>query len=326
MFINTLWRCGLSIFFIVGLNFFIIHLLPGDPLVHLVGEETYFHLQGKDPEALNALRSKYGLDKPVLHRFGAYLARMATFDLGWSRHWGKPVSEIVVYRMGWTLVLLCPAVFLSSLLGLLAACLVSRPGGRTMERLTTPFMLTIYSVPTYCLAFLLLALVTSMGNGVPLGGMRTVSGTEVMDLADVIRHMALPSAVLVLHTTAYLYMLMRGSMRRILASDYVLTAVSKGLWPSRIVRVHVLKNALPPYIAAMGVHFGAIAGGALLVEVVFSWQGMGTLMFDGVMARDYALLSGCFVLLSFAVIGANLVADLLCRLIDPRMGRQGDDV
>ncbi len=319
---NRLWRYGLALFFVLGLNFFIVQLLPGDPLVHLLGEEAYGHLQGENPRAILALRAKYGLDKPLFERFISSMTDVLCFRLGFSHHYGEPVARILLYRLKWTLVLLCPAFFVASVLGLFLGCLSGRSGsgrwGRNvLDRLMTPLFLTLYSVPAYCLAFLLLLTVASLGNGLPLGGMREVS--RGVSLADIWRHMVLPGVVLVLHATAYLYMIMRSTVLRTFGEGYVITALAKGLGATRVLFRHVLINALPPYITALALSFGSIAGGALLVEVVFSWQGMGTLLYDAVLSRDYPILSGCFLLLSLSVIGANMLADVFCLLIDPRI-------
>ncbi len=314
---DKIWRYGLAVFFVLGLNFLIVQLLPGDPLVHLVGEEAYFHLQGQNPQAIKALRAKYGLERPIHERFFSFMADTVCFRLGWSYHYGQSVARIILYRLKWTLVLLCPALLVSAVLGLVLGCWSGRPGRNAADRIMTPLFLLIYAVPAYCLAFLLLLAFASMGDLFPLGGMREAArGTAIW---DVLRHMVLPQAVLVLHATAYLYMIMRSTVRQTFRENYVITAFGKGLKPKKVLLHHVLLNALPPYLAAVAVNFGFIAGGALLVEVVFSWQGMGSLMYEAVMSRDYPILSGCFLFLSLSVIGANMVADAICAYIDPRI-------
>ena len=314
---DKLWRYGLCLLFVLGLNFFIVQLMPGDPLVHLVGEETYFHLERTNPRALADLRAKYGLDRPIVQRFLSSMVQLARFRLGWSFHYGQPVAQVLLYRLKWTLVLLCPALFVSSVLGLFLGSLSGRPGGNWADRVLTPLFLTLYSVPAYCLAFLLLLAFLSFGDFFPLGGMRD-PGAGV-SLRDVWRHMLLPQAVLVLHATSYLYVIMRSTVRQIFREAYVITALGKGVKPNGVLLRHVLPNALPPYVTAVAVNFGFIAGGALLVEVVFSWQGMGSLMYEAVMARDYPILWGCFLVLSLSVIGANALADIFCAAVDPRI-------
>ena len=316
---DKIWRYGIGVFFVLGLNFVIVQLLPGDPLVHLVGEEAYFHLQGQKPQEIKALRAKYGLDRPLHERFLSFITNTVRFRLGWSYHHGQPVARVILFRLKWTLVLLCPALLVSAALGLFLGCLSGRPGRNAADRMMTPLFLILYAVPAYCLAFLLLLAFASMGDLLPLGGMRDATRGAALSWWDVVRHMVLPQTVLVLHITTYLYMIMRSTVRQTFRGNFVITALGKGLKPKRVLLHHVLLNALPPYVAALAVNFGFIAGGALLVEVVFSWQGMGSLMYGAVIARDYPILSGCFLVLSLSVIGANMAADILCAYIDPRL-------
>lgn len=312
-------RYLLSILFVLSLNFLIVQFLPGDPLVHLVGEEAYIHLQARNPQALAELRAKYGLDRPIHERYLTAMADILRFRLGWSYQYGRPVSHILFYRLKWTLLLLCPTLFLSAVFGLFWGCLCGRPGKNLPDRFMTPLFLTIYATPAYCLAFLLLLVFAFSCDFLPLGGMTGSAQTGHVSAGDVLRHLALPLCVLTLHTTAYLTIIMRSTVRQAFTEDYVITAVSKGLKPRVVMLRHVLLNALSPFVTAMAINFGFIAGGALLVEVVFSWQGMGSLMYEAVLARDYPILSGCFLILALSVIGANVMADIFSTFIDPRV-------
>ncbi len=312
-------RYLLSIVFVLSLNFLIVEFLPGDPLVHLLGEEAYVHLQTRNPRALTQLRDKYGLNRPIHERYLTAMADILRLRLGWSYQYGRPVSQVLLYRLNWTLLLLVPAVCLSALFGLVLGCLTGRPGKNRVDRVMTPLCLTVYATPAYCLAFLLLLIFAFSSDLLPLGGMTASGQTGYMRAGDVLRHLALPLCVLVLHNTAYLAIIMRGAVRQAFTEDFVVTAVSKGLKPWAVMLRHVLLNALSPFVAAVAINFGFIAGGALLVEVVFSWQGMGSLMYGAVLARDYPVLSGCFLILALAVIGANIMADLFSTFIDPRV-------
>jgi peptide/nickel transport system permease protein len=312
-------RYLLSIVFVLSLNFLIVQFLPGDPLVHLLGEEAYVHLQTRNPLALTELRARYGLNRPMVERYLTAMADILRFRLGWSFQYGRPVSQVLFYRLKWTMLLLVPAVCLSAAFGLFLGCLTGRPGKNPVDRVLTPLCLTIYAAPAYCLAFLLLLVFAFSTDLLPLGGMTASSQAGHASAGDVLRHLTLPLSVLVLHNTAYLAVIMRGAVRQAFMEDYVVTAVSKGLKPRAVMLRHVLLNALSPFVAAVAINFGFIAAGALLVEVVFSWQGMGTLMYEAVLARDYPVLSGCFLILALAVIGANLMADLFSTFIDPRV-------
>lgn len=312
---TKIYRYLFSVVFILSLNFFIVQFLPGDPLVHLIGEEAYMQLQGR-PQALAELRTQYGLNRPLCERYLITLVDTLGFRLGWSYQYGQPVSQILVYRLKWTLLLLVPAVGLSAVFGLLLGGLAGRPVKSHVNRFITSLSLAIYATPAYGLAFLFLLTFAFSNDVLPMGGM---TGTGDILALDILRHLAIPLSVLVFHNTAYLTVIMRGAVRQVFTEDYVVTAVSKGLKPRVVMLRHVLLNALPPYAAAVAINFGFITGGALLVEVVFSWQGMGSLMYEAVLARDYPVLSGCFLMLAFTVIGANILADLFVAFIDPRV-------
>jgi peptide/nickel transport system permease protein len=316
---GKLSRYLLSIVFVLSLDFFVVQFLPGDPLVHLLGEDAYVHLQTRNPHALTELRAKYGLNRPMVERYLTAMADVLRFRLGWSYQYGRPVSQVLFYRLKWTMLLLVPAVCLSAAFGLFLGCLAGRPGKNRVDRVITPLCLTIYATPAYCLAFLLLLVFAFSSDLLPLGGMTGSAQTGYISAGDVLRHLTLPLSVLVLHNTAYLAIIMRGAVRQAFTEDYVVTAVSKGLKRRAVMLRHVLLNALSPFVAAVAINFGFIAAGALLVEVVFSWQGMGSLMYEAVLARDYPVLSGSFLILALSVIGANIMADLFSTFIDPRV-------
>jgi peptide/nickel transport system substrate-binding protein len=305
---------ALAFVLIVSLNFGLIYLMPGDPLVHLLGEEGYARLNAKDPGQRQRLLAAYGLADPPAARYGGYLQNVLRGNWGWSFHHGRPVAEIIGQRLAWTLILLAPAVVFSALLGAVAGW----HSRKVAERPWAGLMMLLYAIPGYCLGMIVL-LGAARTGAMPLGGMMSAGAGA----GETLRYLALPLAVLVLHATAYKALIMRNAVREQLAAPYVLTALSKGLSGARVLFGHIWKNTLSPYIAVVGLNVGFMLGGALLVEVVFSWQGMGTLIYQGVLARDYPLLSGALIALSLGILGANLAADLLAALIDPRIREQG---
>ena len=307
----------LSLALVLSLNFLVVECLPGDPLVHLIGEDAYGQLQGRDPHALEELRAQYGLDQTLGKRYLTSLANTLGFRWGWSFQYGQPVAGIILYRLKWTLLLLAPAVALAALLGLALGSLAARPGAPWFNRAITTVSLIVYSTPAYCLAFLFLLALAFSIDSLPLGGM--VAESAESSFGDIARHMAVPFSVLVLHNTAYLTVIMQSAVRQVFGEEFVLTARAKGLSSRQIMVRHVIPNAMPTYLTAVAINTGFIAGGALLVEVVFSWQGMGSLMFGAVAARDYPVLSGCFLVVALAVLAANIAADILSAIIDPRV-------
>lgn len=308
---------------IITLNFFLMRFMPGDPVVHLLGEENYQYLNAQGPQAVEELKAKYGLDKPVHVQYLNYVTRCLKGDFGWSFHYCQPIFNVIIFRLQWTFVLLLPSLILAALLGAFLGALAGWRKGSRLELLITPGFLFLYAVPTYCLGMLFILLFAFYGDMFPLGGMVGESVSGWVRLKDILWHMVLPVAVLVLHTGAYNYLIMRNAVAQVGEEEYILTARAKGLKEKRILFRHVFRNALPPLITVVALEFGFLVSGALLVEIVFSWQGMGTLIYDAVVLRDYPLLQGCFLVLTACVLLANILADVICALIDPRV-REGD--
>lgn len=308
---------GLTLFFIGSLNFCLIHLMPGDAMIHLLGEEGYAYLGSRGTKALNAVKADFGMDGSWGEKYGRYVIKTLTGDWGWTFYYGRPVAEIVFQRLQWTLLLLLPSVLMGALLGGWIGAVSGWHSHRSRERAAPVFFLFLYAVPGYCIGLLLLS-AAAHSSLFPMGGMMPSDA----DFWESLRYMALPLTVLTLHGTAYKYMIMRNAVRQELHAPYVLTAMSKGLTNRRILFFHILKNTFPPYVSVVALNLGFMTGGALLVEVVFSWQGMGTLIYQAVLSRDFPLLSGALMVLSISVLAANLLADLIYAWSDPRI-REG---
>ncbi len=309
----------LTIIGVISLNFFLIHLMPGDPLIHLLGEENYFYLSTQKPDVLETLKAQYGLNNPLYKQYFCYLTKTLKLDLGWSFHYCQPVFQVILFRLKWTLVLLVPSILIAGLLGGILGALGALKNGHILDFLLTSGFLFLYGIPNYCMGLLFLMIFAFYLNIFPLGGMVEQTSCGLISLLDILHHMCLPLSVLVLHNTAYNYIIMHNTVKDILEEEYVLTAISKGLNQRQILFNHVFKNALPPLITAIALDFGFIAGGALFVEIIFSWQGMGTLIYDAIISRDYPLISGSLFVLTVCVILANVFADLFYAVIDPRI-------
>jgi len=308
----------LTLFVIGSLNFCLMHLMPGDAMVHLLGEEGYAYLSGKGGDALKELKTEFGMDGSLIKQYCLHLKKTITGDWGYSYHFGRPVSGIVFERLLWTLLLLFPAVILGTVLGGWIGALSGWRSRTRFEKFLPLAFLCLYAVPGYCLSLLLLTAAAHI-RGFPVGGVLTADGSYW----SILHHMALPLFVLTLHGTAYKYMIMRNAVRQELDAPYVLTALARGLTARRVLFGHILKNTLPAYISVVALNIGFMAGGTLLVEVVFSWQGMGTLIYQAVLSRDYPLLSGALMVLCLSVLAANLAADFFYSVSDPRI-REGD--
>ena len=320
--LGRLGESVLIVFCIVTLNFFLIRFMPGDPVLHIIGEEEYYNLEVHAPQVIEEIRGEYGLNQSLGRQYLTYLGKTARLDFGNSYRTKAPVLETVLFRMKWTLFLAIPATviaaFLGGALGLWAGW---KPGGR-FDLAATPCFLLISSVPTNCLAILFLICFAFQLGWFPISGITSGGLTGFAKGLDILHHMALPLAVLVLYKTSSNYMLMKSTVSLIRQEDYVSTAISKGLSQGKVLSRHVLKNALCPYLTSICMQFGGMLAGSMMTEIVFSWKGMGTLIYDAVNAKDFPMLQTCFLLISICVVAFNLIADLLCLAVDPRV-REG---
>ena len=300
-----------TLLMVLSLNFALVHLMPGDPLVHLLGEDGYARLTH---DAAAAMRSELGLDGSLAGQYGRYLAKILTGNWGWSHRFGQPVRQVIGQRLQWTLLLLVPALVVSTLAG---GGLGAVAGWRKRDRrylLLNHFMLCLYSLPAYCIGLLALVVV-SQWVSLPLAGM-AIAGDGIW---AALGQWIMPFCVVVLHGTAYKTMIMRHLVSLEVNQSYVITALSKGLSDRQVLYGHILPNTMPAFVAVVGLNLGFMVGGTLLVEVVFSWQGMGTLVYQAVLARDYPMLSGALTALAASVLVANALADLVGGQIDPRI-------
>ena len=300
----------LTLLMILSFNFLLVHLMPGDPLVHLLGEEGYARLSG---DAVHELRTELGLDRSMARQYGLYLMKIGIGDWGWSHRYGQPVLQVVAVRLKWTLALLLPALVVGTLAGgWLGATAGWRHRDRS-QRLLGHALLGLYAVPAYCSGLLLLA--ASSWSGLPLAGI----AMQGEGFRAAIGQWILPFILVAFHGTAYKYLIMRHLVRHEIDQPYVTTALSKGLTDRQVLYGHILPNALPAFITVVALNLGFMVGGTLLVEVVFSWQGMGSLIYQAVLARDYPMLSGTLTALAVSVLAANALADLVNGRVDPRI-------
>ncbi len=307
-------RYLIALFVIITLNFVLPRLMPGDPLMNIVGEEAFYGSGG----ALEELRDDLGLNQPVHVQYGRYLAGIFTGDWGYSYLYLRPVLQSIVLHLGWTLVLVLPAVLLAALIAaVLGGIAAWHRGSRTDAGLTWGFLLA-YSMPHYWLAMLVLFLFSFHLGWFPLGRAISGGGANLPAILDVLWHLALPLAVVTLFKAAYDFLIVRSSVVSILGDDYILMAQAKGLSSNAVLFKHALRNALAPLVTVTAIQFGMVFSGTLLIEVVFSWPGMGTLIYDAIGARDYPLLQSAFLIVAVCVLLANFAADMLYPRLDPR--------
>lgn len=302
----------------VVLNFALPRLAPGDPVDYLLPPESAGEISGAERQRVLA---QYGLDESVPVQFGSYLANLATGELGLSVRYARPVTEVLLDRLGWTALLVGGALVLSTLIGTLLGFHSARRRGSAGDTGTLTGVLVIDAMPPFFVGLLLILLFSVQLGWFPTFGAQPIGDVDALTfVAEVGQRLTLPLATLVLASVGPVYLVSRSALVTELQEDYVLMAEAKGL-DARGVRRHAQRNALLPVSTVTMIGLGTLVGGAAVVETVFSYPGLGRLIYESVLARDYPVLQGAFLLLAVGVILANFVNDLIYPLIDPRLRR-----
>ncbi len=311
-------RLVMCLFIVLSLNFTLPRIMPGDPVLMLLGPEAV-SLSEKTHEAL---RSEYGLDRPFAEQYLDYWVSLASGRFGYSFHHHRSVGSLIGDHLGRTLWILAPALLFSTLAAALLGTLAGWMRGSPLDWTVTVLALLGFAMPTFLTAMVFLDLFGFRLQWFPLGGFAPppvddVSGWRA--IAGQLRHLVLPVAVLALASAAAKVLVMRNTVSRARDEAYVLYARAKGVATWRVVFVHVFRNACLPLLHLVALHLGFIVSGAVLVEVVFSINGMGSLIHEAALHRDYPVLQGAFLVLTLVVMGCNLLVDVLSSVIDPRV-------
>ena len=296
------------LFLVTAGVFALLHLTPGDPVDAMMAESA-------DATAKASLRAELGLDRPLAVQYLAWMGRLLRGDLGHSIRNGEPVVENVGRRIRPSLQLASLAMAVSLLIAVPVGIASAVRRNTSVDRLGTTFALFGICMPNFLLALLLIFLFGVTLRWLPISGY--VDPAE--ELVDGLRSLALPAATLGLALAAVVTRTLRSSMLEALTEDYVRTARAKGLSEWRVMRGHVLRNALIPVVTVLGLQLGTLIGGAVITEYVFALPGVGRLVVDAVFARDYPLVQGVVLLIAVGFIVSNLIVDLLYGLIDPRL-------
>ena len=300
---------------VVILNFLLIHFSPGDPVEVIVGE-----MGGASEELIARLREQYGLDKPLLVQLGIYIGKVATGDLGYSFYYSSPVLDLLLQRLPATILLVLTALVVAVLIGTVAGTISARRPNGFGSHLVTVFSLIGFSAPVFWIGMMLLILFASIWPIFPVAGMQSMRKPSGFAwYLDILHHLVLPATTLGMIYVAYYSRLARTSMIEALGQDYIRTARAKGVSEGRVVWKHALRNALIPIVTMVGLQFGQLFAGAVLVETVFNWPGLGRLAYNSIMRRDYLTLLGILLFSSVLVLVANALTDLIYRRIEPRM-------
>jgi len=311
--IKRLVRSVTLLFLVVIITFILIHTAPGDPTYVLVGEVS-------DEEFVRSMRAKFGLDRPLHEQLIIYVSNLIRGDLGYSYHKAQPVASLILGRIPATLLLVSTAMILAVLIGIILGVISSARRG-TLDIVISLTSLTGVSMPTFWIGMILLLIFAVRLDVFPVGGMIDVRATYqgLAYLWDVGRHLVLPAITLAIFNVAYITKITRNSMLETLTEDFITTARSKGLSERTVIIKHALRNALLPIVTYTGLTVGMLLSGAILTETVFSWPGMGSLLYDALRLRDYLLMMGIFIYSAVMVILANAIVDIFYGILDPRI-------
>jgi len=308
----------LTVMLAITLNFIIFRIMPGDPTQAMVGDPRM------DPETRIALIAKFGLDKPLLEQFVLYLYNLFSGELGVSFvEIGRPVVDIILGRkLVNTVILMGSSMFLAFALGIIVGVIAAWKHGTKIDVSSIVFSLVTYSMPVFWFGMLLLLLFSYYINIFPIAGTVTpgLAHANFFEYAsDYLHHMIAPMITLAVSFFGGYFLFMRDTILDVFTEDYMLTARAKGLSDRKILFKHAMRNALLPMVSIMGVHLTFLISGATMTETVFSWDGLGRLIYDSVRDADYPVLQGVFLMMAILVVVASLCADITCAYLDPRI-------
>ena len=309
------WSVGLILAVIV-MCFSLVHLAPGDAALVIAGDSG-----AGDPELIEGIREDLGLDDSYLIQLSRYVGDVASGDLGTSYRFNESVTSLIGDRIWPTILLVTTALLFAIVIGVLVGVFTARRPESPVSHGVTVFSLVGYSMPVFWTGYLLIIAFASNVRWFPVAGMRDVrlEGNRFEEWLDIAHHLVLPALTLGLIYLAQYSRLSRASMLEVLQSDYVRTARAKGLAERKVVYKHALRNAVIPVITIAGLQFGALLSGALLVETVFNWPGLGRLAADSVFQRDAPVLLGVLICSAALVVVINILTDVVYRMIDPRI-------
>jgi peptide/nickel transport system permease protein len=306
----------LTLFAVLAFNFVLFRVLPGDP-VQLLARTGHL-----TPQAADRLRALFGLDKSLPVQFGYYLRNLFHGDLGLSVTYRRPVVDVLAERMMNTVLLLGAATLLIVVFGIGLGVYAAAKRGSRGDHTTVVTSLVFWSLPTFWTGMILVFVLGVWLGVFPISGVSTpgaIYTSTWQQIGDVARHLVLPTITLALVDIGQFVLITRSSLVDVLTEDYITTAKAKGVPRRRIVWEHGFRNALLPVITATALYVSLVVAGAIQVETVFSWPGMGRLIYDAVLRRDYPVLEACFLVFAVTVVLANFASDLLYPVLDPRV-------
>jgi peptide/nickel transport system permease protein len=313
---------GITVLIVITLNFLLPRVIPGDPFLVISSQSAEDEEVVLTAEQREFFFEYYGLDKTLGEQYLSYLGELARGNLGYSLYYKEPVSQIILRRLGWTAFMVISSLIFSTLIGSILGCISAWYRGKWPDKLLYFQFIVLPEIPVFLLGLIIL-FVFAAGLGLfPLAGAishfaRYEGWWEKM--MDILHHACLPVLVLTISQIGSMYLLSRNSMTTVLKKDYLRTAWAKGLPKKRVLFRHALRNALLPIVTRVFLSLGTLVGGAILVENVFAYPGLGLLMNEAVRRHDYHLIQGIFLVVTLLVLLANFFADLVYGKLDPRV-------
>jgi peptide/nickel transport system permease protein len=310
----------ITVLIVIIFNFLLFRVMPGDPARLLLPRGHTI-----DPALIQRMREFYGLDKPLPLQLLTYISQTFQLNFGYSFFYKEPVGQVIAAWLPNTLVLVGISEVIAILLGFFTGAIAGWKRGKKFDLITTSFALTTWSMPTFWLGIVFIMIFAVQLGIFPVGGVSTVEATYSnvsQQIEDLGAHLVLPVVTLTLVSFAEYLLIMRNSLVDVMTEDFVVTARAKGLSEDKVLKDHVVPNALLPSITTIALALSFIVGGALQTEVIFSYPGIGMLTFQAIESRDYALLQGLFLIDAVLVVIANFAADIVYTYIDPRVKLQ----
>jgi peptide/nickel transport system permease protein len=311
---------GIALAVILALNFFLPRMMPGNPLTAIYGDEA---LVAMTPDLKAHLVARFALNQPLWRQLGAYFVGLCRGDLGWSYYFNAPVIKVILGALPWTLLVVGTSLVLATLLGIVLGIESGWRRGSRTDRAMLAGLMSLNGFPDFFLGLVLLIVFGVLLGAAPLSGALTpyagLTGPPLV--LDILKHMALPVAALTLAHLAGGYLMTRNTMISVLKAPFVLTARAKGLATGAVKYRHAGRNSMLPVLTMTGIWLGRIVTGALFVELVFAYPGVGQLTYQALLARDYPVIQGVFLMVAVSVLVVNFAVDLLYPKLDPRVSR-----
>lgn len=303
------------VFVVIVLNFVIINMAPGDPVRILAGADTLTE------EVLESLTIEFGLDQPFHVRLWKYISNLFHGDLGQSFAYSQPVSVLIGERFGNSLLLSGTSAILAVIIGCWLGLYAGKNHGGLLDKVFSSIAYLFNSMPSFWVGMMGILLFATNLKWLPTQGMYNLRAgyTGAAHVLDVLKHMVLPCSALIAIQIPSYFRITKTSVMQVMADDYIMTFRVTGMSEKKIFRKYILKNAILPVLTVFGINLAYVVSGSTLIEIVFSWPGIGSMMYRAIMVRDYNVLMGIYLILALAVAGMMILVDLVYAWLDPRI-------